>query len=235
MVVITVLVLAVLGTIVITALIAPETHSPLFWRSSRGLMLTPGLPTVPDTRRLGGVLVVPIRPFGLQRGGVTGIGLSIASLLSLLAVAGLSLYMMPRRLRVMASVLADDWGQRFLAFVIGLLGYLSLGVVIIFLVISLLGTFMAGILAVLAYLGTGLGLVVVSLAMGQSLRRWARVPQPRPLLELTLGIMVLFTLSIIPYVGWIIVVLLAILGFGTVLWTKVGDSTGWTLEPYETD
>lgn len=171
-----------------------------------------------------------LRPFGLHREGLAGIWWHLGSLVSLLIASILVLFLFPRRIGVLARVLSNGWGQRLLALVVGLLGYLGFGLLIFLIFINVVGWPLVFMVTLAVYLATGIGLVAVSLALGRAICRAFRVGAGRPVFHLGVGVLLLFLGSIIPYLGWIVAGVSSLLGFGAVLWTRVGDVSGWSLD-----
>ena len=148
-------------------------------------------------------------------------------------LAAIVLLLIPRRLNVLAEVLSDDWGQRFLTAVIGLLGYLGAGLLGFLLFVNVVGAPLVVVLLLGLYLATGVGLAAVSLALGRGICHALRLGRHGPLFHLGIGIIVLFIVTIIPYVGWIVAGVAALLGFGAFIWTRGGDTARWSLDLVE--
>ncbi len=232
--------------IVFVALIAVVVGAVVLWPEQDALRGWPALRVgaLPGAGGLvhpaGGVLVAPtnrealpvfgLRPFGLQRAGGPGIAWHVVSLLAWLVLAAIALFAAPRRVGVLTRVISASWGQRLLAFVIGLLGYLGLGLLGFQMFINVVGWPVILILSLAVYLATAFGLVSVSLALGTGVCHRVRLDDRGPLFHLGVGGSVLFLGSIIPYVGWLVVGCSACLGFGAVLWTRAGSLSGWSLD-----
>ena len=71
-------------------------------------------------------------------------------------------------------------------------------------------------LVVVAYAATVLGLAAVSLPLGRAVARRAGLLRQSPLVDLLAGLLVVFILSLIPFLGPLVVAVLAILGFGAI-------------------
>ena len=204
-------------------------------RLGPGLSVRPLLPpaagrllTLPATR--GVVPFLGLRPFGLHREGLPGVLWHAGSFVAWLIVATIAFVFAPRRVAVLAEVISNGWGQRLLAFVIGLLGYVGLALLGFLIFINVVGWPLLLILALGIYLATAYGLVAVSLAAGSGLCRILAIEQSSSLFRLGVGVLILFLGSIIPYLGWFVAGLSAVLGFGAVLWTRGGGASGWTLD-----
>ena len=200
-----------------------------FWAVSSFVAAIPGaiLGAPPEMAVRSGLL---LRPFGLHREGLPGIWWYLGSFVSLLILAVIALFLAPRRVGVLTQVISNDWGQRLLAFVIGLLGYLGIGLLAFLIFINVVGWPMMIVLMLSVYLATAFGLVAVSLALGAGICRFFHLDERGPLFYLGIGIVVLFLGSIVPYLGWVVAGCSAVLGFGAVLWTRGGDIAGWSVD-----
>jgi hypothetical protein len=231
--------LTVLGLVVLSTAIL---YMVSVWLPARGVMQPgPELSVRPLLAPAANhILVLPanrgvrpflgLRPFGLHREGLPGVLWHIGSFVSLLIMAALAFVFAPRRVGVLSGVVSNGWGQRLLAFMIGLLGYLGLALLGFLIFINVVGWPIMVVLSLAVYFATAYGLVAVSLAVGSWLCRSVGIEQSGALFRLGVGVLVLFLCSIIPYVGWFVAGLSAVLGFGAVLWTRGGGATGWTLD-----
>lgn len=170
-----------------------------------------------------------LSPFGLGREGLPGVWWYAGSPASVLILAVIALSAMPRRVGVLARVMSSGCGQQLWAFVIGLLGYLTIALLVFLLFVNVVGGPLLLVLGIGAYLATAVGLVAVSLTLGTAVCRFARLGGVGPLFRLCVGVVLLFLGSIIPYLGWLVFGVSAITGFGAVLWTRGGEVSGWSL------
>jgi len=171
-----------------------------------------------------------VRPFGLHREGLPGLWWYVGSLVSLLILAIMALFLFPRRLGIMARVVRGGWGERALAFAVGLLGYLGIGLLTFLIFINVIGWPILLILILGVYVATAIGLVSVSLALGAAVCQFFRLDDRGPLFHLGVGVILLSLASMLPYLGWVVAGVVAVLGFGVVLWTRGGDTVGWSLD-----
>jgi hypothetical protein len=174
-----------------------------------------------------------LRPFGLHRAGLPGIFWLLGSFVTALVLSSGALFLFPRRVGVLAQVLSNGWGQRLLAFVIGLLGYVGTALLTFLIFINVVGWPLLVLMALAVYVASVFGLVGMSLALGRAVSRFFRLDVRSPLIQLVVGITLVFVAGVIPYLGWIVVGLGIALGFGAVLWTRGGSVTGWSLDDVE--
>jgi hypothetical protein len=203
----------------------------------RALSAPPAGMPVPLPRRIlplpgvrGELPNVWLRPFGLHRSGLPGMFWLLGSFVSALILATVALFIFPRRVGVLAQVLSNGWGQRFLAFVIGVLGYLGTGLLAFLIFINVVGWPLLIVISLAVYVASAFGLVGISLALGRAVTGFLRLGERGSLFNLIVGTVVLFLASIIPYLGWVVVGLSVVLGFGAILWTRAGSTASWTLD-----
>ncbi|MBI2887180.1 MAG: hypothetical protein HYY02_08220 [Chloroflexi bacterium] len=174
-----------------------------------------------------------LTPFGLYSSGVTGVALAMLSLATLLALGAATLYLAPERLRVLRENLGTSLRHRLRLGAIGLLGYLVGLLLILILAVLVVGLPVALGLVVLLAAASLAGWVAVSLVMGSWLRERLALGVASPLSDLALGTLLLFPLSLVPLLGWALVLLVSSVGFGAILLTKFGNQHGWSLDPLE--
>ncbi len=147
-------------------------------------------------------------------------------------IAGaLILYLIPARMRGMAATFTAGWRA--------LLHNLSAGLMLTILLIavgflSLLSphTFPLPFIVLGVYFLTALtGAVAFTYQIGRSLLEKAGWLAGGPLAAFALGTVLLYTLTRLPYVGGIFLVLLWMAGAGAALTTRFGSGRAWTLEP----
>jgi hypothetical protein len=83
------------------------------------------------------------------------------------------------------------------------------------------------LLAVVA-IGVVLGVAALALAFG----RWLRTllgPAP-PLLGALVGLLVVVDVGLVPYAGWLFLVVVALLSLGLAALTRMGSPTGWSFD-----
>jgi hypothetical protein len=205
-------------------------------RLSVGPLPLPG--QLPDAQRR--ILIAPsqlaprpgfwLRPFGLGREGLPALWWYLGSFISVLVLAIIAVFLAPKRAGVLARVVGNGWGQRVLALVIGLLGYLGLALLALLIFVNVVGWPILTLLIIGVYAATAFGLAAVALALGANVCRFLRLDSAGPLFHLGVGVVLLFLASLAPYLGWLVIGASATLGFGAVLWTRGGDTSGWSLD-----
>jgi hypothetical protein len=177
--------------------------------------------------------IVRAAPFGPHPAGWRGAVAAVASFCFLYLVSVLALFIFPRRLRRARDGLLAGRGQ-----VLRLLGIGGLaGVAAVLLTILGAFAFVASPVSLLLLAGLLLavwgGMVAVALAMGHKISRWAGVQASSAVFDLTVGILIVFTLGRIPVAGWIFVAILGALALGVVIDSRFGAGGSWSLAEFE--
>jgi len=123
----------------------------------------------------------------------------------------------PRRHAAMARSLVDRPMRSTAA---GFLGMLATVVLCIAFAVTLIGIPVAIFLAVLAVVAACAGMAVVGTVIGAALP--LEKAKQRPLLQLALGVAILWVLSLVPVLGFLVLLILGSAGYGAVLMTRFG-------------
>ena len=176
--------------------------------------------------------------FGRHLPGWIGVFSVIGAYLFLYLSGVVVLFLIPRQIGTMRNAFlpVDDrrmW--RYWLFFLGL-GLLSLLALSLLTGIGLvtdaafpLPLFMLALLLLTIWIG----LITFGLVIGAELDRLAGAKHPNSLIELALGLLVVFALGRLPLVGWLIILLMSALSLGVVIATRLGYGGGWTLSGLE--
>ena len=174
-------------------------------------------------------LQLALRPFGVHRSGLGGIALYLGSLLAFGSLGVIMLYLFPQRLQRVSRSLGQSWMALGEAGLLGLVGVLFLGGLGVLLAMTVVGIPLAMILALMA---TGLGFLSMAAAastLGRHLAALFGIGGGMPVLWWLTGFLVIFSLGIMPVVGWFAVALAGVFGFGALLRTGFGSDRPWQL------
>lgn len=190
---------------------------------------TPDAPTTPPARGrdLAG------RGFGAGALPATGIGgftLHLASLLTMLSAGIVLLYLVPQRVGRIAAALGADvqWRARLRLGLLGVAGGLLIGALGVLAVITVIGAPVWLAILALGYFGAWLGLVSLSLPLGRWMGRRLGLAEQPPQIDLLTGLLGLFVINLVPFVGGLVLLVAALLGLGAVLQTRAGSDRPWT-------
>lgn len=175
-----------------------------------------------------------MRPFGLHHAGLEGIAWYATSFAILLISSVVTSFVFPRPLKIMSDALRREPRRGLWFLLLGLVGYALMGLLVALLFLNFTTIVLLLLLAPALLLVTLLGLVAVELWIGRAVTGWGHVEQPSALMELLVGVILLFLVSSIPYAGWAAVGIAAALGFGALLYTRFGSGEEWNLSTLET-
>jgi hypothetical protein len=154
---------------------------------------------------------------------------SIGALFTLSLSSILVVYSIPMRIRRMADSIPNKWGGLIRLTLVGLL----IEILVLTIGISsalMIGTFPLTILLIGGWFITSfIGLVALAFSLGRGLLRRTNWRLVSPLFPLLLGILSLFTLIRIPFLGGVFLVLFTSLGVGNAIVTHFGTGQDWNL------
>jgi hypothetical protein len=157
-----------------------------------------------------------------------------AAYVFLFLVGMLTLFVIPRRMRVLRDAFRPRIGGW-----LRLLGVGACGAVVLAL-LSVLGLFtlppllpVPFVLPLALFLAVWGGLVGLALAVGHAVSRWAGLAQPWPVLDLALGTLALYSLVRVPLAGPVILTLLGALALGAMILTRFGGGGAWSLAEFQ--
>jgi len=166
--------------------------------------------------------------FGVRRGGVNGFTVHMASLLTLILGGLLALFLVPARLGRVAGTLRGRWNRRVRLGLLGVAGGLIVVATSILSVFTSVGIPIWLLVSTLGLVAVVLGLAAVSLPLGRWIGYRAGLPEQPALVDLLAGLLILFILNLLPFVGGLLLLLAALLGLGAVLQTRAGSERPWT-------
>ena len=184
----------------------------------------PNLPGAIFVRRDGATARFP--DFG-PVGGLFTFWWFVASVTGLLLVSLAWLAFFPARARLAVERLESPGGIG-LALGAGAVSLLLLAAASVLLRVTFLLLFLVPFAWAIVLVAAALGLAWVGLWVGRRLR--SRAGPAHPLLAGLAGALVIYDIALVPIVGWIVFLALAVTGLGLVVITRFGSSWGWSLE-----
>lgn len=216
----------VAGLVVIAVLLA--------WADST--VFQPAFPRPPEPARRGGFRVPIVEvppPFGPRQfpgfGRVGGLYtfwwfLSVGAAVILVTLA--ALLALPARIRRAAERVGPASLPLMLAAGVAA-ALLGLAATVLLRTTFVLLSFVPFLLAVVA-LGVVFGEAALVLAFGRWLR--ARLGPAPPLFAVLAGLLVLIDVGLVPVVGWVLLVVVAVISLGLAVLTRMGSAAGWSLD-----
>lgn len=131
--------------------------------------------------------------------------------LSFVVLSMLVALVLPRYVRRVSVM--PGWKRFGTFFLVGLVSFVVLPVVLLFLSVSIIGMFSAFVLAIAYLLALLIGATLVAYRLGQFM-----LPgQKNVLIAAAIGAVVLGILGIVPFIGWIIILVATITGLGMII------------------
>lgn len=140
----------------------------------------------------------------------------IISLLSSIFIGLLLLYLVPFYMENAAKNIKEHPGKNFL---IGLIGVFTLPLLAIFLFVTIIGIPLSILLLMAFFVLMFIGKIVVMFAVGQKVLRYTDHKLSNTW-TFIIGALVFFLATWIPFIGWFIGVIGALIGFGSLLFSK---------------
>lgn len=168
-------------------------------------------------------------PFLRNPTGRRGIVSAVGGYAFLFLTGVLALFAFPRPLRRLEDAFRRGGGETVRLFGLGMLTGLAV------LLLTALGFFTLAafplpiLLVVALFFAVWAGMTGLSLAFGRGINRRVGLAQSSPVLDMAIGTLVLFTLSRIPLLGIVILLLLASAALGAAVSTRFGTGGAWTL------
>lgn len=176
-----------------------------------------------------GLAFLPFGPFGPSHAGLSGFAELVATLLLLLAAGVLLVYIVPRRMGNIAAAMRGRAPNLARLGLIGLAAYIMISVLGVLIIVSALGPFAWLLIVPLVYFATLVALVAISLPFGRWLGRRLGLAEQPPLVDLLAGLLLIFIIGLVPFVGVLALAALALVGLGATVQTRAGADRGWDL------
>ncbi|HAJ25717.1 MAG TPA: hypothetical protein DCG53_00455 [Syntrophus sp. (in: bacteria)] len=146
--------------------------------------------------------------------------ISLTIFFSVLIIAVLIVILIPKPVRVIAASIQEETVKITLW---GLLGMVLVVPLAILLTISVIGIVLIPLEMILIVSAGLLGFIAMSQILGQKLYALFKRPPQHIIRETFWGLVVLWLIGWIPYIGWMVKVLALMMGLGAVIYTRFGS------------
>jgi hypothetical protein len=154
--------------------------------------------------------------------------ISLAIFLVILVVALLIAALLPKPVNIVAEAIREN---TFKVVLCGILGLVLIAPLALLLTISVVGIALIPLEVIIVVCSVLLGFIAVGqLIGGKVLHRFKR-PHRGMVRETFWGLIVLWLIGWIPYIGWMVKAVAIVLGLGAVLITRFGTHRGWECTP----
>lgn len=110
----------------------------------------------------------------------------------------------------------------------GILGLVTIAPLTLLLTISVVGIALIPLQVILVVCAVLLGFIAVGQRVGHTVLKLLKRPSPGPVRETLWGLVTLWIIGWIPYIGWMVKAIAIVLGLGATLVTRFGTHRGWT-------
>jgi hypothetical protein len=154
--------------------------------------------------------------------------ISLAIILVILVVALLVVALLPKPVRIVAEAIREN---TFKVALCGLLGLVLIAPLALLLTISVIGIALIPLEVIIVVASVLLGFIAVGRLIGGSVLHRLKRPNRGMIRETFWGLIVLWLIGWIPYIGWMVKAVAIVLGLGAVLITRFGTHQGWKCTP----
>jgi hypothetical protein len=154
--------------------------------------------------------------------------ISLAIFLVILVVALLIVALLPKPVRIVAEAIREN---TFKVVLCGLLGLVLIAPLALLLTISVVGIALIPLEVIIVVCSVLLGFIAVGRLIGGRVLRLFNRTNPGMVRETFWGLIVLWLVGWIPYIGWMVKAVAIVLGLGAVLITRFGTHQGWKCTP----
>jgi uncharacterized membrane protein len=171
------------------------------------------------------------RPFPIPHNNAPFLIKILASFFATFLFSVIVLYLFPRnifRMSIEFSLTTEILRQALL----GLLFFILIGIGTISAVLSIFTVPLAVCLVALIFLSSFVGVMAFSLNLGRWLLEQAGWIENPPPLYLGLGLLILFALFNLPFVGILVLIVIACIGLGTTISTRFGADQPWNFNSF---
>ncbi len=154
--------------------------------------------------------------------------ISLTIFFSVLIIAVLIVVLIPKPVRVIAASIQEETVKITLW---GLLGMVLVVPLAILLTVSVIGIVLIPLEMILIVSAGLLGFIAMSQILGQKLYALFKRPPQHIIRETFWGLVVLWLIGWIPYIGWMVKVLALMMGLGAVIYTRFGSHSPKRQQP----
>lgn len=154
--------------------------------------------------------------------------ISLSIFLVILVLALLTVALLPKPVRVISEAIRDN---TFKVVLCGLLGLVLIAPLALLLTISVVGIALIPLEVIIVACSIILGFISVGQLIGGKAFRLLGRPNPGVIRETLWGLIILWIIGWIPYIGWMVKAIAIVVGLGATLITRFGTHQGWKCTP----
>jgi len=154
--------------------------------------------------------------------------ISLSIFLVILVLALLIVALLPKPVRTVAEAISDN---TFKVALCGLLGLVLIAPLALLLTISVVGIALIPLEVIVVVCSVLLGFIAVGQLIGMKVLKLFHRRNPSMLRETFWGLIILWLIGWIPYIGWMVKAVAIVIGLGAALITRFGTYQGWKTVP----
>ncbi|MBU4580878.1 MAG: hypothetical protein KKH02_00405 [Proteobacteria bacterium] len=154
--------------------------------------------------------------------------ISLSIFLVILVLALLIAALLPKPVRIVSEAIHENTLKVIFC---GILGLVLIAPLALLLTISVVGIALIPLEVIVVVCSVLLGFIAVGRIIGGKVLRLFKRPNPGIVLETFWGLLILWLIGWIPYIGWMVKAIAIVIGLGAVLITRFGTHQGWKVAP----
>jgi hypothetical protein len=154
--------------------------------------------------------------------------ISLAFFLVIMVLALLIVALLPKPVRTVADAIGEN---TFKVILCGLLGLVLIAPLALLLTISVVGIALIPLEVIVVVCSILLGFIAVGQLIGRKVYQLLKRPNPGMVRETFWGLIILWLIGWLPYIGWMAKAVAIVIGLGAALVTRFGTHQGWKSSP----
>jgi hypothetical protein len=154
--------------------------------------------------------------------------ISLSIFLVILVLALLIAALLPKPVRIVSEAIREN---TFKVILCGILGLVLIAPLALLLTISVVGIALIPLEVIVVVCSVLLGFIAVGQFIGAKVLRLLKRPDPGIVRETFWGLVILWLIGWIPYIGWMVKAIAIVIGLGAALVSRFGTHRGWACTP----
>jgi len=156
--------------------------------------------------------------------------ISLSIFLVIMVLALLIAALLPKPVRIVSEAISEN---TFKVILCGILGLVMIAPLAVLLAISVVGIALIPLEVIFVVCSVLFGFIAVGRFVGAKLLRLVKRSEPGIVQETLWGLIILWLVGWIPYVGWMVKAIALVIGLGATLVSRFGTHRGWACIPPE--
>ncbi len=156
--------------------------------------------------------------------------ISLSIFLVIMVLALLIAALLPKPVRIVSEAISEN---TFKVILCGILGLVLIAPLAVLLAISVVGIALIPLEVIFVVCSVLFGFIAVGRFVGAKLLRLVKRSEPGIVQETLWGLIILWLVGWIPYVGWMVKAIALVIGLGATLVSRFGTHRGWACIPPE--